>query len=185
MSDKTITDGVVVALAYELQVDGEKVDEAAASEPFEYLHGAMNIVPGLEAALAGRKVGDRIQVTVPPEQGYGVYNPDEVEWFTKDEFEDVDDLEPGMVLTVEDDDELYDVTVLELTQDEIALDFNPPLAGKTLQFDVQVVALRPAEPDEVEHGHPHSADWDDEDDEDDEDDWDDEDEDDIGPAQLN
>ena len=173
MSENRVSDGVVVGLAYELRVDGEKVDEATVDEPFEYLHGAMNIVPGLEAALAGRRVGDRFQVTVPPDQGYGHYDPDEVEWFDKDEFDDPEEIELGAPLAIEYDDEILDGLVTEVTEDQFAVDFNPPLAGKTLEFDVEVVSLRAADPDELEHGHPHTADWDDDEWEEwDEEDWD-------------
>jgi FKBP-type peptidyl-prolyl cis-trans isomerase SlyD len=98
-------------------------------------------------------------VQVPPEQGFGDYDPDEVEWFDRDEFEDDEGLEPGMLLAVEDDDgELFDAVITEVTGDAVALDFNPPLAGKTLVFEVEVVAVRPADAAELEHGHPHSLD---------------------------
>jgi FKBP-type peptidyl-prolyl cis-trans isomerase SlyD len=146
----------VVAIAYTLTIDGELVDEASPEEPVEYLHGAMNIVPGLEMALTGTRPGDRIQVSVPPEQGYGDYDPEEIEWFPRDEFEDDGQLEVGLPLTVEDDDgELYDVVVADLTAEAVALDFNPPLAGKTLAFDVAVVAVREADALEREAGFPH------------------------------
>lgn len=186
MSDQTIHDGLVVGLAYELRVDGEMVDEATAAEPFEYLHGAMNIVPGLESALAGRRAGDRLAVEVPPEQGYGQYDPDEVEWYARDEFEDLAEVSLGDELAIEYDDEILTGVVTEITDDKFAVDFNPVLAGKTLHFNVEVISLRLAEPDELDHGHPHSADWDDEDDWDD-DDWDEDDDegDEVDPARFN
>lgn len=155
VSAMSVGDGRVVAIAYTLRVDGEVVDEASAEDPVEYLHGAMNIVPGLEMALTGARPGDRIQVSVPPEQGYGDYDPNDIEWFPREEFEDDGDLVVGLMLTVEDDDhELYDVTVAELSDEAVALDFNPPLAGKTLAFDVAVVAVREADELERELGFP-------------------------------
>jgi FKBP-type peptidyl-prolyl cis-trans isomerase SlyD len=158
MADQTIADGTVVGIVYELRVDGETVDEAAADEPLEYLHGADNIVPGLEAALAGHQVGDHLRVTVSPADGYGEYDPDDVEWFPRQDFDDAPDLTPGTLLTLEDEDgELYDVIVSEVTSDEVALDFNSPLAGKTLDFAVEVVTIRPAEPDELAQGCPYGT----------------------------
>ncbi|MBC8170469.1 MAG: FKBP-type peptidyl-prolyl cis-trans isomerase, partial [Anaerolineae bacterium] len=73
MAVDKITDGVVVSMTYVLTVDGEEVGRAGTEEPLEYLHGAENIVPGLEAALVGKKVGDQVHVTVPPEEAYGDY----------------------------------------------------------------------------------------------------------------
>ncbi len=156
-----VGEGRVVAIAYTLRVDDEVVDEASAEEPVEYLHGAMNIVPGLEMALTGASAGDRVQVAVPPEQGYGEYDPGEVEWFPRDEFEDDGELAVGLMLTVEDDDgDLYDVSVIDLTDEAVALDFNPPLAGKTLAFDVAVVAVREADALELELGFPRGLEGD-------------------------
>ena len=156
MSERTIENDTVVALAYTLRVDGETIDEADEEDPVEYLHGALNIVPGLEAALTGHREGDRLTVTVPPENGYGEYDPEDVQWFERDEFDNAEDLAPGLVLAVEDEDgEMYDVTVSEVTADAVALDFNPPLAGKTLVFDVRVLTVRDADPEEIAHGHPH------------------------------
>jgi FKBP-type peptidyl-prolyl cis-trans isomerase SlyD len=166
MADDTILNDTVVTLAYTLKVDGQTIDEADRDDPVEYLHGALNIVPGLELALAGHKVGDKLTVTVAPDQGYGEYDPDEVEWFEREEFDDADELAPGMVLAVEDEDgEMYDVTVAEVTAEGVALDFNPPLAGKTLIFHVEVLGVRGADEEEIAHGHPHTVlEFDDEDD---------------------
>jgi FKBP-type peptidyl-prolyl cis-trans isomerase SlyD len=174
MADRTVTDGSVVGIAYELTVEGQKVDEADAELPVEYLHGAMNIVPGLETALAGKKVGDRLKVSVAPEDGYGDYDPEDIEWFPRSDFADAGQLEPGMLLTMRDDEgDVFDVTVSEVTPDAIALDFNLPLAGKTLLFDVEVVSIRDADADELEHGHPHGVFDDDDAYEDDDFEWED------------
>src|SRR5690606_16527032 len=79
MSSEKITDGMVVSLAYVLTVDGVEVSRTDADDPLEYLHGAENIIPGLEAALTGKQVGDKINVTLAPEDAYGDYDQDEVE----------------------------------------------------------------------------------------------------------
>lgn len=159
MAVEQIANGVVVSLAYTLTVDGEEVGRATPEEPLEYLHGAENIVPGLENALAGKKVGDRLSVTLPPEEAYGEYDEDEIDEFDLDEMPADEELEEGMMVEVEDDDGyVYIGTVVEITDDTVVVDFNPPLAGKTLTFDVEVLALREADAEELEHGHPHSLD---------------------------
>lgn len=180
MPDK-IDNGVVVSLQYTLVVDGEEIDSADSQNPLEYLHGAQNIVPGLEQALAGKAVGDRVQVTLPPEAGYGEYSEEEIDEFGKDELPDSSQLEAGMFIEVEDEEGyVYEGVIQEITEDAVIVDFNHPLAGKTLNFDVTVLSLRQADDEEIAHGHPHSMagyfededDWDDED-MNEEGDWDD------------
>jgi FKBP-type peptidyl-prolyl cis-trans isomerase SlyD len=178
MTITEIRDGVVVSLSYVLTVDGDEVGRADASQPLEYLHGAENIVPGLEAALTGKKVGDKLSVTVPPEEAYGHYDEDDMDEFDLDEIPGGENLEVGMVVEMEDEDGyVYVGTVAEISDESVLVDFNPPLAGKTLNFDVEVLAMREAQPDELDHGHPHSLDdfyGDDDDDFDDDDDDDEE-----------
>lgn len=160
-----IADGLVVSLAYVLKVDGEEVDRAEHDDPLDYLHGAENIIPGLESALTGKRVGDRLQVTVSPADGYGEYDEDEIEELDRSELPESGTLEPGTLVELEDEDGfVYLATVTEVTTDTVTLDFNPPLAGKTLHYDVEVVAIREATPEELDHGHVHGADFDDYDD---------------------
>lgn len=157
MSVEKIEDGIVVSMTYVLVVDGEEVGRADEDQPLEYLHGAENIVPGLEAALEGKKIGDRVQVTVAPADAYGEYDEDELDEFDRDEIPGSENLEVGMIVEVEDEDGyIYEGTVVELTEGSVIVDFNHPLAGKTLNFDVTVTALREADPEELDHGHPHS-----------------------------
>jgi FKBP-type peptidyl-prolyl cis-trans isomerase SlyD len=163
MTPTTIQDGVVVTIRYSLEVDGAPVPLEETSEPMDYLHGADNIVPGLEEALNGKKVGDRLSVTVTPENGYGAYDPDDVDEVPREEVAHLTDLEEGMVIEVEDDDgDVYLAFVREIGADTVTLDFNPPLAGKTLTYHVEVAALREATAEELDHGHVHGDDWDDE-----------------------
>ncbi len=157
MAVDKIADGVVVSMTYVLTVDGEEVGRAGADEPLEYLHGAENIVPGLETALTGKGVGDKVNVTIPPEEAYGEYDDEELDEFDPNEIPGVEDLEEGMIVEVENDDgEIYVGTVVEITPESVVVDFNPPLAGKTLTFDVEVLGLREANAEELDHGHPHS-----------------------------
>ncbi len=155
----TIMDGIVVSLAYLLTVDGEEVDRATAESPLEYLHGADNIVPGLEQALEGRRVGERVSVSVPPELGYGAYDEEEIDEYDRDEIPDADQLEPGTLIEVEDENGfIYEGIITEVTDSVVLVDFNHPLAGKTLHFDVEILSLREADPEELDHGHPHALD---------------------------
>jgi FKBP-type peptidyl-prolyl cis-trans isomerase SlyD len=160
-----IADGMVVSIAYKLSVEGEELARAEANDPLEYLHGAQDILPGLETALTGKKVGDHFSVTLVPDDAYGEYDEDNIEEIDRVDVPDSDQLEVGMVVEVEDEDGYsYMAHVAEITDNSVVLDFNPPLAGKTLTYDVEVVEVRMADEDELEHGHVHS-DWD-EDDED-------------------
>lgn len=165
MSD-SIQNDKVVSLALTLHVDGELVEEYNAEDPFEYLHGAENVVPGLEAALQGRQAGDKLAVTVPAAEGFGDYDADDFETFSKEE---VGDAEIGMAVVLEDEDGyLFEGTITEIEGDTVKVDFNPTLAGKTLNYQIEVLSIRDAEEEELEHGHVHGddTDWEEEDDED-------------------
>lgn len=157
MASEVITEGVVVSLTYVLTVDGSEIARTDDDETMEYLHGRNNIVPGLEKALEGKKVGDRVHVTLPPEEAYGDYDEEEVEEIAREDLPEADQLEEGMVIEVEDEEGfVYLAYVKEIRPDSVVLDYNPPLAGKTLTYDVEVRAMRAADDEELEHGHPHS-----------------------------
>jgi FKBP-type peptidyl-prolyl cis-trans isomerase SlyD len=171
MTPSTIADGVVVNLAYILEVDGQVVAQTEADDALEYLHGAQNIVPGLEAALAGKKVGDKMSVTLAPEDAYGEYDPDDVDELPREDLAHMTDLETGMAIEVEDEEgDVYVAFVREITPETVTIDFNPPLAGKTLTYHVEVLSVREATEEEITHGHVHGMMW-----MDDEEDWDDDD----------
>jgi FKBP-type peptidyl-prolyl cis-trans isomerase SlyD len=150
-----IEDGVVVSLAYTLTVDGTVVETASADAPLEYLHGAENLVPGLERALTNKMIGDKFSITLQPEDAYGDYDEDDIETIDRNEFPDDETLEPGMVVVLEDEDG-YEVEAIvsEVTSNAVVLDFNPPLAGKTVTYTVEVVELREADEEELEQGYP-------------------------------
>lgn len=169
-----VTGGKVVSLAYVLTVEGEEVARTDDGEPMDYLHGAKNILPGLENALQGKRVGDKFSITLNPDEAYGEYDEDNIEEIDREDIPGADELEVGMVVEVEDDDGFYVAHVLEITDDSVVLDFNPPLAGKTLTYDVEVVGVRDADEEELAHGHAHSM-WSEHDhDFEDDDDYDDE-----------
>ncbi|MDZ4765803.1 MAG: peptidylprolyl isomerase [Chloroflexota bacterium] len=167
-----VTDGKVVSLAYVLTVEGEEVARTEQDDPMDYLHGAQNILPGLEKALAGKQLGDKFAVTLTPEEAYGEYDEENIEEIDREDIPGADELEVGMVVEVEDDDGYYVAHVMEIGKGTIVLDFNPPLAGKTLTYEVEIVGVRDADEEELAHGHAHGV-WTDEDEDDfDEDDFD-------------
>ncbi len=165
----TIRDGAVVSLAYTLKLqNGEVIDYSEVDEPLEYLHGADNIIPGLEKELTGLQVGAEKDVRVNPAEGYGEYDPDDVEVVERQALPRNIEMKLGMVLAIRDDEgNLSEAYVREIAPDSVTLDFNHPLAGQPLFFSVQVIGVREATPEEVEHGHPHGVEMDEDDDFDD------------------
>lgn len=152
----SIENGKVVTIHYTLTSDdGETLDTSAGGEPLAYLHGANNIVPGLEAALTGKAVGDTLETRVPPEQGYGprVGEPEAV---PRAAFPDDIELAAGMLFSAETPDgRRVSFQVDRIEDDVVYVDHNHPLAGAHLNFSVEVVAVRDASEEERAHGHPH------------------------------
>jgi FKBP-type peptidyl-prolyl cis-trans isomerase SlyD len=155
--DTTAGDGKVVSIHYTLRDDdGDVVDSSTGGEPLEYLHGAGNIVPGLENEMVGKAAGDKFKVTVKPSEGYGEVQGDGPRAVPKSAFPKDAELEEGMQLFVRGPDgEPFPVWVVAIEDDHVMLDANHPLAGENLHFEVEVVSMRDATKEEVEHGHPH------------------------------
>jgi FKBP-type peptidyl-prolyl cis-trans isomerase SlyD len=155
-----ITRGAFVSLTYRIRnQDGEVVESSDEDGPMAYLHGYAEVPAGLEEALDGKQAGDDVIVTLPPGEAYGDYNPDGILPVARDQFPEDAEIVPGDVIPVqiqqEDDDpeaegEMIDMRVLEISPEAIVLDANHPLAGQEVTFDVRVVAVRPATPDEIE-----------------------------------
>lgn len=146
-----------VSIDYTLTNDaGEVLDTSAGGEPLVYLHGAGNIIPGLERELDGKQVGDELKVTIEPEDAYGEFSADLVAVLGRNMFEGVDELEVGMQFHASaPDGGMQIVTITALDGDEVTVDGNHPLAGQRLTFEVKVAAVRDASEDEVAHGHIH------------------------------
>ena len=152
-----IGDKVVVTIHYKLTDNsGEIIDSSEGAEPLAYLHGAGNIIPGLENALVGKAEGASLQVAIAPEQGYGEVHPQLIETVPREAFQGIDQIEPGMAFEAQGSDgQARRIVVKEVNGDEITIDGNHPLAGVDLNFDVQVVSVREASEEEVAHGHVH------------------------------
>jgi FKBP-type peptidyl-prolyl cis-trans isomerase SlyD len=147
-----IADNDVVTFHYTLKGDSDEViDSSAGGEPLAYLHGHGNIVPGLERELAGKGVGDRLQVRVPAAQGYGEYDRALVQKVPRRALKGIANLRVGLRLQAGN----QAVMVTHIAGDMVTLDGNHPLAGKNLNFDVEIKAVRPATEEELTHGHVH------------------------------
>ncbi|MFT6221792.1 MAG: FKBP-type peptidyl-prolyl cis-trans isomerase SlyD [Candidatus Endobugula sp.] len=153
-----ISKDLVASIHYTLKnADGDVLDTSEGQEPLHYVHGAQNIVPGLEKELDGKTTGDKLSVTVEPIDGYGEYNPGLIQELPKDMFAGVENIEVGMEFqTQTPEGDMQIIEVKSIDGDKITVDGNHPMAGQTLHFDVEVTDVREATADELEHGHVHS-----------------------------
>lgn len=135
--------------------EGEIIDQSLGGDPLSYLHGHRNIIPGLEAELASKKVGDKLQVHITPERAYGEYDPEKCFLIERSQLPAVD-VKVGMTLELHaDDGEMLMALVVGMDEKVLELDGNHPMAGKDLYFEVEVISIRPASPEEIAHGHVH------------------------------
>jgi len=147
----------VVLINYTLKNNaGEVIDSSEGSDPLAYLHGAENIIPGLENALAGKVAGDSLSVTIEPEEAYGVMDESKIQSVPKEMFEDAGEVLVGAQYHAAGPDGGHvTITVTEVSDDTVTVDANHPLAGEILNFDVTIMEIRDASPEELEHGHVH------------------------------
>ncbi len=151
-----VTDGQVVAMDYTLRVDGEIADSSEGHEPLEFLQGVGNIIPGLESALYGMAVGESKKVIVSAADGYGEFDAEALVEVPRAEFPPQIPIELGIELQVRGQDgETMHGHISKVGEETVELDFNHPLAGKELHFDVTITALREASDEELLHGHVH------------------------------
>lgn len=152
-----IAKNTVVSFDYTLtNPAGEVLDKSEGRAPLTYLHGARNIIPGLEAALEGRNAGDTLKVTIDPEQAYGVRNERAVQVAPRSAFPKDQMIMVGMQLDAHGPNgQNFRVRVTKVTDSEITVDGNHPLAGVPLTFDVKIVDVRDATPEELQHNHAH------------------------------
>jgi FKBP-type peptidyl-prolyl cis-trans isomerase SlyD len=152
-----IKSGKVVGLSYLLtNSDGEELDQATRDEPFVYIHGGNQLVEGLETALNGMGIGDKKKVTVAPAQGYGELDPSLRIVVKRSMFPENVELVPGMQFQANvTDDQVRIFTIHAIDDEGVKIDGNHPLAGQTLHFDVEIISIRDATKEEMEHGHVH------------------------------
>ncbi|HPB62030.1 MAG TPA: peptidylprolyl isomerase [Rectinema sp.] len=146
----------VVTIDYSLSDDvGRIIDSSEENEPLVYLHGNDNIIPGLERELEGKIPGETLSCSIPPTDAYGERNESLVFKVNKKDFGDNVEVAAGMQFEAHGEDGTLIVTVVNVDGEEVTLDANHPLAGETLHFDIKVVDVREATPEELEHGHAH------------------------------
>ncbi|MGA2500418.1 MAG: peptidylprolyl isomerase [Tepidisphaeraceae bacterium] len=149
----------VVAIDYTLTDDtGRILDTSKDREPLSYLHGQGHIIPGLEAALDGKAAGDEVKVTIPPEQAYGLRDERMIQNVPGSAFSGVAQIQPGMQFQANTPGGPRVVTVVGVEGDQVRIDANHPLAGIALNFQVRIMDVRQASPEELSHGHTHGTD---------------------------
>jgi FKBP-type peptidyl-prolyl cis-trans isomerase SlyD len=155
INNMIITTNSAVYMHYTLRnAEGEVLDSSADSQPLAYIHGIGFLIPGLEKHMEGKQKGDRFQVSVEPAEGYGEHNEEMVLKAPRANFQG-DHLEVGMEVELDLGEESAVALVTEISGDDVTLDLNHPLAGEQLFFDIEVVNVREASADELDHGHIH------------------------------
>jgi FKBP-type peptidyl-prolyl cis-trans isomerase SlyD len=153
---KIVQDNLIVTLDYTLIVEDEIMESTSDGEAIEFIQGLGQIIPGLENALYDMKIGEEKTVVIEPEEAYGEYDEDSTQIAKKEEFSEEIPLDVGNFLDLEDDEgEILSAQIIEADEETITLDFNHPLAGKTLTFKITVSGLREASAEELDHGHVH------------------------------
>ena len=142
MSELTIDQGRKVTMHFAIKLtDGQIVDSNFESAPVEFEVGDGNIPEGFEAALTGLKVGDHIDLTIDPERGFGQHNPSNIQTMKRSDFKDME-LEPGLVISFQEPGGELPGVIVEFDDERVEVDFNHPLAGKTILFEVQVLNIQ-------------------------------------------
>lgn len=146
----------VVSIHYRLTNSaGEQIDASSEGSPMTYLHGAGNIIPGLERELAGKESGATLEVTVQPEDGYGERQSQLMQEVPRGAFPEGQEIEPGMRFSAQTEGGPVAVVVTDVTPEAVTVDANHPLAGEVLHFSVSVADVREATAEEISHGHVH------------------------------
>lgn len=151
-----VADNTAVSIHYTLTDDaGEVLDSSKGRDALVYLQGKGAIISGLEKELYGKSAGDKFKVRILPEDAYGLYSEEMVQIIPHSMFEGIDTVEIGMQFHADVNYGTGIVTVTAIEGDNVTVDGNHPLAGQALNFDVEVMAVRPATEEELAHGHIH------------------------------
>jgi FKBP-type peptidyl-prolyl cis-trans isomerase SlyD len=149
---------IVVEMHYTLKNEsGKVIDSSSGKEPMVFIQGHGNIIPGLEVALEGMKVGENRDVTVKPEEAYGIFRKEGIQEIPLEALKGIEDLAVGMELKSQDEQgNAFIVRVQEIKKEVVIINANHPLAGETLHFNINIESVREATKDELSHGHVHS-----------------------------
>lgn len=154
-----VAKNMVVAIDYILRDDEGIIMDKSDGEPLVYLHGHGQLVPGLEKALEGKGGGDDVKVVVDPVDGYGERSSEEVMRVPLTEFPEGAEPEVGMEIEMQaDDDNLVTMWIVDVDSESVTMSADHPFAGIALHFEVKVLEVRAATPDELAHGHAHGPD---------------------------
>jgi FKBP-type peptidyl-prolyl cis-trans isomerase SlyD len=150
----------VVTINYTLKdEEGNVIDQTSQNKPFQYLSGTSQILPKLEEQIDGMLIGGKKNVVIPPKEGYGEYQDDALQSIERNAFPKETELEVGMSFVANSPDgKQLPFVIKEVDDESVKVDFNHPLAGKTLNFEVELLDKREATPEEVSHGHAHGPD---------------------------
>jgi FKBP-type peptidyl-prolyl cis-trans isomerase SlyD len=148
----------VVEINYTLKDNDENIlDTSEGREPLAYIHGNGNLIPGLENALEGQETGNKIHAKIKPEDAYGVRDENLVETVSLKQFENAGDVKEGVQFQIQTAEGIRIATVTNVSGDDVSIDMNHPLADVELNFDVEIMSVRDASAEELEHGHVHGA----------------------------
>lgn len=151
-----IQDNDVVSLKYTLYVEDEEMESTEEDKPIEFIQGLGQVIPGLEEGIYGLSVGDQKTIAVEAKDAYGEFDPESRQKIKQEEFSEEIPLDVGTFLDFRDDDgDVLSAQIIERDEDTVTVDFNHPLAGKDLVFELEIVGLRPATEEELAHGHVH------------------------------
>jgi len=125
--------------------DGEVVDTSEGGEPLSFVEGSAQVIPGLQKAVEGRSIGDRLDVTIPPELAYGAHQDELVNQVPASLFDGVEELKPGMKFQTNTGEQTQVVKVLSVESGMVTVDANHPLAGLTLNFEIEILDIRQAQ----------------------------------------
>ncbi len=153
-----IQEKMVVELTYELEVEGKVIESVAEEQPFDYIHGTHMLIPKFEEAVEGKEAGDSFEFCVTPEEGYGPYNPDRVITLPKEAFTINGEVREDLLVIgrfipmLNQNGDVEQAMVAEVRENEVVMDFNPPMAGKTLNFTGKILTVREATEKELKEG---------------------------------
>ncbi len=153
-----IAENKIVSMHFTLKNSkGEQLETTTGQEAFEYLHGAMEILPALESELDGKCAGDKLTITIVPDDAYGERNEELIEEVDKSEFDGFDGgISEGIEIEMETSEGVFPVYISKIEGETVTVDMNHPLAGMTLVFDVEIISERDATEEELEHGYAHT-----------------------------
>ena len=151
-----VQDKAIVGIHYTLKNDaGETLDSSDGRDPLTFLQGSGGIIKGLEEALVGKEVGDKLEVAIEPEQAYGVHREELVQEVPRSAFGDVEDIQVGMTFQAKTDGGPVPIRIAEVGEETVTVDGNHELAGERLHFNVSIEEVREATQQEIDHGHAH------------------------------